>query len=60
MLQSSSMKAVTKELISLRANPIEDIQIILKDDNIVDIEAIIHGPGKKIIFMKAGSTFYFD
>jgi ubiquitin-protein ligase len=54
------MKAVTKELISLRANPIEDIQIILKDDNIVDIEAIIHGPGKKIIFMKAGSTFYFD
>lgn len=45
MLQSScALKSVTKELISLKTNPPEGIQLLLKEDNILDIEALIHGP----------------
>lgn len=43
-MSSAIVKRVTKELVSLRNEPPEGIQIIINDDNICDIQALINGP----------------
>nr|KAJ3422909.1 ubiquitin-conjugating enzyme E2 S [Polyrhizophydium stewartii] len=47
-LQSASpaaIKRIAKEITDLRANPLEDIVLIPNEDNIMDVQAWIQGPG---------------
>ena len=39
------IRQVTKELIDLQKNPPEGIKVIMNEEDVTDIQAIIEGPG---------------
>ena len=50
-LSPQIIRQVTKEIGSLCRNPPEGIKLFMSDEDVTDIQAIIDGPGKKVLFI---------
>jgi ubiquitin-protein ligase len=49
MIGSMSIHRLVKELHKLVVSPLEDIRVVLNEDDLMDIQAWIKGPGKSNI-----------
>lgn len=45
------IKQVTKELNKLVTEPLEGIKVLINDEDVTNIEAVIEGPGKQYIVL---------
>lgn len=44
------LRGVTRELRRLAANPPSGIKLVLRDDDLTDVVALIDGPGEQLLY----------
>jgi hypothetical protein len=48
MMQSSVLRRIMRELRGLQENPLDDIRISINEDDILQFQGIIAGPGTRV------------